>query len=228
MRKYRLGWPHSHQQISTWLLWVYSSQRTGDGVSLNPTMTPHKPADDRNSFFELCHFSCLEWVLLILDAVIKEMYDTYGLKSWLPALCQRWDGKHSRMAALLALSGIWWTENIHFPIEYEGSQAYGQEETGAPTSLGDQILHLHEQTVISLEMTQQGDVFGLIEKVKQQTHWRHWTNHSCKMTSVRKCQDRPRRTKGQVLVLFSVANRGIVHRRCFIESGLVSERKPQE
>lgn len=120
MRTYRLGWPHSHWQTSTWLLWVYSSQRTGDGVSLNPTMTPHKPADDRNSFFELCHFSCLEWVLLILDAVIKEMYDTYGLKSWLPALCQRWNGKHSRMAALLALSGIWWTENIHFPIEYEG------------------------------------------------------------------------------------------------------------
>lgn len=108
----------------------------------------------------------------------------------------------------------------------EGSQAYVQEETGAPTPLRDQTLHLQEQTVISLEMTQHGDVFGLMEKMKQQTHWRHWASHSCKMASVRKCQDRPRRTKGQVLVLFSVANRGIVHQRCFIGSGLVSERKP--
>ena len=48
-----------------------------------------------------------------------------------------------------------------------------QEETGAPTPLRDQTLHLQEQTVISLEMTQHGDVFGLMEKMKQQTHWRH-------------------------------------------------------
>lgn len=58
-------------------------------MSLNPTMTPNKPVDDRNSLFELSFFFVWNGVLLILDAVIKEMYDTYGLKSWLPALCQR-------------------------------------------------------------------------------------------------------------------------------------------
>lgn len=42
-----------------------------------------------------------------------------------------------------------------------------QEETGVPSSLSDQTLHLHEQTVMLLEMAQHWDIFGLMEKLKQ-------------------------------------------------------------